>query len=82
MMGQRKNKSLIWVLLSLIPMVPVFQYSIIPLFGAAGRAAGGGTTAAGGAGGALKFSAAGKGKSRHHSMNFFAFTFRAGNLFG
>jgi hypothetical protein len=51
------------------------------LFGAAGGAAGGGTAAAGGAAGALKLSAAGKGKGRHHPMNFFAFAFWAHNLF-
>ena len=41
MMGQRKNKSLIRALLFLIPIVPVFQFSIIPLFRAAGGAGGG-----------------------------------------
>jgi hypothetical protein len=69
-------------MMGLNPIIPIIQYSIIPLFGATGRAAGGGTPSAGGAGGALKFSTAGKGKGRHHSMDFFAFTFRAGNLFG
>jgi hypothetical protein len=62
------------------PIVPIIQYSIIPLFGAAGGAAGGGTPTAGGAGGALKFSTARKSKGRHRSVNFLALTFRADNL--
>ena len=64
------------------PIVPVFQYSTILLFGATGGAGGGGTTTAGGAGGALKLSAAGKGESRHHPVNFLALACGAGNLFG
>jgi len=52
------------------------------LFGAAGGAAGCGAAPAGGTGGALKLSTAGKSKGGHHSMDFFALTFGAGNLFG
>lgn len=63
MMGQRKNKSLIRALLSLIPIVPVFQYSIIPLFCATGGATGSRTGSAGGTCGALKLPTAGEGKS-------------------
>jgi hypothetical protein len=81
-MGQKRNKPLIRTLSFLIPIIPIIQYSIIPLFGAAGRAAGGGAASAGGTGGALKLSTAGKGKGRHHPMDFFALTFRTGNLFG
>jgi len=51
------------------------------LFGATGGTTGGGTATAGGTGGALKLSAAGKGKGRHHPMDFFALAFRASNLF-
>jgi len=52
-----------------------------PLFRAAGGAGGGGAGSAGGAGGAFKLSTGGKSKSGHHPMNFFALTFRTGNLF-
>ena len=62
-------------------IIPIFQYSIIPLFGATGGATGGGTATAGGTGSAFELSTAGKGKGRHQSVNFFAFTLRAGNLF-
>jgi hypothetical protein len=82
MVGQRKNELINPGLLFLIPIVPVFQYSIILFFGTAGGAGGGGATTAGGAGGALKLSAAGKGESRHHPVNFLALTCGAGNLFG
>jgi hypothetical protein len=80
-MGQRKNKSLIRALLFLISIVPVFQFSIIPLFRVAGGAAGGCTASAGGTGGAFKLSAAGKGKGGHHPMDFLAFALRTNNLF-
>ena len=50
------------------------------LFGAAGGAASSSTSAAGGTGGALKLSAARKGKGRHRPVNFLALAFRAGDL--
>lgn len=80
-MGQRKNKSLIRALLFLIPIVPVFQFSIIPLFRVAGGAASGSTASAGGAGSTLKLSTTGKGKGGHHPMDFLAFALRTNNLF-
>jgi len=48
----------------------------------AGGATGGGTASAGGTGSALKLSAAGKGKGRHHPLDFFTFALRANNFFG
>ena len=68
--------------MGLNPIVRITQYSIIPLFGAAGGAAGGCAASAGRAGSALKLSAAGKGKGRHHSVDSFAFAFGTSNLFG
>jgi len=47
----------------------------------AGGATGGGTASAGGTGSALKLSAAGKGKGRHHPLDSFAFALRANNFF-
>jgi hypothetical protein len=66
----------------LIPIIPVFQYSTIPLFGAAGGATGGGAAAAGRARGTFKLASDGEGKGGHHPVDFLALTFRAGNLFG
>jgi len=51
------------------------------LFGAAGGAARGCTAFAGGTASALKFPTAGKGKGRHHPMDFFTFTLRTNNFF-
>jgi hypothetical protein len=65
---------------ALVFLSPLFQLSNIPLFGTTGGTARGGTASAGRAGGALKFSAARKGKGRHRPVNFLALTFRAGNL--
>ena len=52
------------------------------LFSAAGGTTGGGTASTGGTGSALKLSAAGKGKGRHHPLDSFAFALRANNFFG
>ena len=68
--------------MGLNPIVPTIPYSIIRLFGAAGGAAGGGTASTGRASSTFELTTAGKGKGRHHPLNFFAFTFWAGDLFG
>jgi len=68
--------------MGLNPIIPVIQYSIIPLFRAAGGTTGGSAAAAGGTCSTLKLPSYGKGKGRHHPVNFLALTFRAGNLFG
>jgi hypothetical protein len=48
----------------------------------AGGTTGGSAAAAGGTCSTLKLPSYGKGKGRHHALNFLALTFRAGNLFG
>ena len=68
--------------MGLNPIIPVIQYSIIPLFGPTGGTAGGGAAAAGGACRTFKLPPNREGKGRHHPVNFFALTFRAGSLFG
>jgi len=67
--------------LNLEPLAPRMLEPLNPLFRAAGGTGGGGAGSAGGAGGALKLPADGKSKSGHHSVDFLALTFRAGNLF-
>ena len=68
--------------MGLNPIIPVIQYSIIPLFGVAGGATGGSAAAAGRTRRTFEFPSNRKGKGRHHPVNFLALTFRAGNLFG
>jgi len=68
--------------MGLNPIIPVIQYSIIPLFGPTGGTAGGGAASAGGARSTFELPSNGKGKGRHHSVNFLALTFGAGDLFG
>jgi hypothetical protein len=65
--------------------ISIFEFQIsskrdLSLF-VTGGAAGGGAATAGRTSSALKLTTAGKGKGRHHPMNFFAFTFRTGDLF-
>lgn len=67
-------------ILGLKPIIPIIQYSIFPLIGAAGETAGGGAATTGGTGGALKFSSARKGEGGHHPAHPLAITFRADDL--
>ena len=54
----------------------------LPILLRAGGTAGGSATAAGGTRSTFKLPSNGEGKGRHHTVNFLALTFGAGNLFG
>ncbi len=52
------------------------------LFVAGGATGGGAAAAGGGTRSTFKLASDGKGKGRHHPLNFLALAFGAGNLFG
>ncbi len=65
----------------LFDLIRYHSYHSSVLFGATGGTMGGRAAAAGGTCGAFELPSNGKREGRHNPLNFFAHTFRAGNLF-